>query len=178
MTALPGVPEVESCDDCGYVWDEVSREAIILRVPDGCQAIVSLLEAEPVRSVVRPSPERWSMLEYAAHVRDVMLSVRDRLVVGIVEDDPGFKPMYREERVDLGLYSADSAAEVAREVDAAGAMLGRLFAAIDPALLGRTVQYGFPDPIQRTLLWMGQQVVHEVEHHLGDIEQDLRLLSA
>ena len=149
-----------------------------MRVPDGCQAIVSLLEAEPVRSVERLSPERWSMVEYAAHVRDVILSVRDRLVIGIVEDDPGFKPMYREEQVDLGLYAADSSAEVAREVGAASAMLGRLFAGIDPALLGRTVPYGFPDPIRRTLLWMGQQVVHEVEHHLGDMQHDLRLLSA
>lgn len=67
---------------------------------------------------------------------------------------------------------------MAREVGAASAMLGRLFAGIDPALLGRTVQYGFPDPIRRTLLWMGQQVVHEVEHHLGDMQHDLRLLSA
>lgn len=45
----------------------------------------------------RPSPDRWSANEYAAHVRDVLLTIRDRLVIGLVEDNPRFKPVYRDE---------------------------------------------------------------------------------
>lgn len=168
----------ETCEDCGYVWDDVPVALVTPRTLAGTKAIVGLLQANPDLALRRPLPRRWSMVEYGAHVRDVMLTVRDRLVIGIVEDDPGFKPAYREERVDLGLYATDTAEAVSRELDASATMLTRLFDAIDPALLGRTVQYGFPDPIQRTLVWMGQQVVHEVEHHLGDMEVDLQLLTA
>lgn len=42
---------------------------------------------------------------------------------------------------------------------------------------GAHVQYGFPDPQTRTLLWMGLQAIHECEHHLGDIEENARLLA-
>ena len=52
-------------------------------------------------------------------------------------------------------------------------MFIRLFDAIDPQLLSRTVIYGFPTPTTRSLLWMGQQVVHEIEHHRSDILQNL-----
>ena len=52
-------------------------------------------------------------------------------------------------------------------------MFVRLFDAIDPALLPRPVQYGAPNPAPRTLLWMGQQAVHEVEHHGADIAENL-----
>ena len=116
------------------------------------------------------------MLEYGAHVRDVLLTIRDRLVIGLVEDNPGFKSLWRDERVNLGLYRTDTPAAVVQELEAATAMFLRLFAEIDPASLGRVVQYGFPDSTTRTLEWMGQQAVHEVEHHLGDIQENLAQL--
>jgi len=166
---------METCEDCGFVWENVGRGEIGPRANAGARAIADeLLAADPAGAVVRPAPDRWSAVEYAAHVRDVLIIVRDRLVVGLVEDDPGFKPAYRDERLSLGLYRADTAAALAPEVVAAAAMFSRLFDAIDPARLSRPVRYGFPDPQPRTLLWMGQQVVHEVEHHRADIAENLR----
>jgi hypothetical protein len=103
----------------------------------------------------------------------VFLTIRDRLVIGLVEDDPGFKPMYRDERVDRGLYASDTPADVANELDSAMAMFVRLFEAIDDGQLDRTVRYGFPDPQPRTLRWMGVQAVHESEHHHADIVENL-----
>jgi hypothetical protein len=86
--------------------------------------------------------------------------------------------MYSAERVTLGLYAGDTVAAVAPEVVAAAAMLARLFDAIDPSALERPVQYGFPDPERRTLLWMGRQAVHECEHHLGDMRANVSRLRA
>ena len=169
---------METCEGCGFCWEAVAREEIGPRVTAGASAIAALLAAEPQWVEQRPEPERWSMLEYAAHVRDVLLTVRDRLVIGLVEDDPGFKPLYRDERVDLGLYRFDTLAAVATELAAAAAMFVRLFDAIDPGRLSRTVQYGWPAPASRTLLWMGQQAVHEAEHHLRDIREDLESVRA
>jgi DinB superfamily len=164
---------METCEDCGFAWVQVGRDEIALRSIAAAQQIASAIGASADRASIRPTPERWSSLEYAAHVRDVCLTIRDRLVIGLVEDEPGFKPLYRDERVDLGLYKSDTATDVAGEVVAAANMLARVFNAIDPQLLDRVVQYGFPDPLPRTLLWMGQQAVHESEHHLADITENL-----
>jgi hypothetical protein len=124
---------------------------------------------------IRPSAKRWTATEYAAHVRDVLLTLRDRLVVGLVEDVPTFTAMYRDERVAMGLYRPDTPDAVAGELRAATAMFNRLFEVVDPAQLGREVMYGVPTPVRRSLLWMGQQAVHEVEHHGSDIAENLGL---
>jgi DNA-binding helix-hairpin-helix protein with protein kinase domain len=39
------------------------------------------------------------------------------------------------------------------------------------------VQYGFPEPAPRTLLWMGLQAIHEAEHHYGDVRENLAQVS-
>ena len=158
---------------CGFAWETIKRDEICPRVDAGTAEIAALITADPDRSAMRPSAQRWSATQYAAHVRDVLLTLRDRLVIGVVEDNPSFKPMYRDERVDLGLYDPDRADAVAAELRSATAMFIRLFEAVDPSLMSRPVQYGFPSPAQRSLLWMGQQAVHEVEHHRSDIGENL-----
>lgn len=165
---------MDVCDVCGFDFEKVGRDDVGPRVATAVESIAALLTDEPKVCHVRPSEQRWSMLEYGAHVRDVLLTIRDRLVIGLVEDDPGFNPMYRDERIDLGLYSDDSPAAVVPELDAAMSMFVRLFEAIEPKLLSRQVQYGSPNPQPRTLLWMGLQAIHESEHHLTDIRENLQ----
>ena len=167
---------MERCDECGFDYDATARTEVGARVRAAAAATAALLTDAADLAAQRPGPERWSGLEYAAHVRDVLITIRDRLVIGLVEDDPGFKPMYRDQRVSLGLYGGDTADAVAPEVVAAAAMLARLFDAIDPDALARPVQYGFPDPEHRTLLWMGRQAVHECEHHLDDMRANVARL--
>jgi DinB superfamily len=164
---------MEKCEVCGFAWETVDRDEIGRRVDAGTARIAALIVADPARSAVRPTAQRWSATQYAAHVRDVLQTLRDRMVIGIVEDNPSFKPMYRDERVELGLYDPDPAEAVATELRAATAMFTRLFEAVDPRDLSRPVQYGYPSPVQRSLLWMGQQAVHEVEHHGDDIAENL-----
>jgi hypothetical protein len=164
---------MERCEVCGFAWAAVARDEVGPRVDAGTAEIAARIVADPGRSALRPTAQRWSATQYAAHVRDVLHTLRDRLVIGIVEDNPSFQPMYRDERVDLGLYAGDPADAVAGELRAASAMFIRLFEAIDPALLGRPVRYGVPTPVPRSLLWMGQQAVHEVEHHGTDIAENL-----
>ncbi|MCP3855439.1 MAG: hypothetical protein GY698_12000 [Actinomycetia bacterium] len=35
----------------------------------------------------------------------------------------------------------------------------------------RPIFYGWPRPATRTLRWVAAQALHEVEHHLGDVER-------
>lgn len=172
-----GTPARLECDLCGFEYETVSQHTIGPRVIRSADAIAALITERPELGSLRPSAERWSVNEYGAHVRDVFLLIRDRLVIGLVEDNPGFKPGYKDERLALGLYAADTAVALANELPAAAAMLIRLFDAIDPTQLMRPVQYGYPDPSEQTLLWMGRQAVHESEHHYLDIVENLRLLS-
>lgn len=169
---------MERCEDCGFNFEALRRDDVSPRVLAAGRAIVAALGDTPGSAKTRPDPGRWSNVEYVAHVRDVLLTIRDRLVIGLVETNPAFKSLYRDERVDLGLYASDAADAVAAELECAAAMLTRLFDAIDPTQLGRMVQYGSPDPVPRSLLWMGFQAVHESEHHLGDIEENIARFSA
>jgi DinB superfamily len=169
--------EVERCEGCGFVWESVPAADVPIRIADGVSALAALLAAGPPVTV-RPSPGRWSVLEYAAHVRDVLLHVRDRLVFALVEDNPSFKPLYRDERVELGLYHNDVPDAVAAELALAGGLYGRAFRAATPEQLARPCQYAYPTPRTRSVLWMSQQVVHEVEHHLGDARENLRALDS
>lgn len=162
---------MERCQDCGFVWADVHADEIGPRLTGGTAALAELIASRPAPGR-RPHPDRWSALEYGAHVRDVLLHVRDRVVIALVEDDPDFKPLYRDSRVDLGLYARDDATTVAAELRMAAALFARTWAALDDAQLDRPCRYAFPNPAPRTVRWMGQQVVHEVEHHLGDVRAD------
>lgn len=167
---------VESCAGCGFVWDDMAADAVAARLATAVAAIGAELDAHPALVENRPTAERWSMLEYAAHVRDVILVQRDRLVLGAVEDRPSPAAMYRDERVALGLYADDTADVVADELAIASALFSRTFDALTPALLTREIEYRWPTPTTRTLRWIGAQTVHEAEHHLADIVEDRQAL--
>lgn len=160
----------EKCAECGFVWAEVDLDGIFWRISAGVNRILDAVYGD--EASVRPEPERWSSVEYAAHVRDVLLTMRERLVVGLVEDKPSFTPMYRDHRVSLGLYRRDHEATLSDDLPASAEMFTRLLGCIAPADLNREVVYPSPEPRHRTLLWVAQQTLHEVEHHAGDIEQN------
>lgn len=166
----------DACDGCGFVWDDVAADEVPRRIRAGVVRIDRAVTSEEPEALRRPSPDRWSAVEYAAHVRDVLLVQRDRLVTALVEDTPAFTPMYRDRRVDLGLYRRDDLRSMPEELDVAAELFVRFFDSIDADQLGRPVIYNFPEPRERTVLWMAQQAVHEVEHHAADIEQNMSLV--
>jgi DinB family protein len=169
--------DVEFCEGCGFGWDDVADAEVAPRIRSGTDMLARLLRNTTDIATARPTAGRWSMLEYGGHVRDVLLVLRDRFVVGVVTDNPGFTPMYRDERVDLGMYGADDPEGVAAELEVAAGLLVRMIETLSPEQLDRTCQYGYPAPTTRTLRWMAAQAVHEVEHHLGDVEENLKLVA-
>jgi hypothetical protein len=170
--APPASPE--SCPDCGFVWSSVPDAEIGRRMCDGSDALATVLRTTADAAArARPAPDVWSALEYGAHVRDVLLHLRDRVVIGLAEDTPAFKPLYRDLRVDAGLYRDDPPGVVATELEVASDLFARTFAQLDEEQLARPVLYAFPVERERTIRWMGQQAVHEVEHHLADARRGL-----
>jgi hypothetical protein len=123
---------------------------------------------------VRRNPETWSPVEYAGHVRDVLLNIRDRLVVALNEDNPLCKGLYGTPRIELGLYDGDAAELVANELRMAASLFGRTWTRIPEPLRDRTMVYGYPRLTDRSLTWVAAQALHEVEHHLHDVRAGLR----
>lgn len=160
----------ERCDVCGFEWDGVTARAVPVRAVEAADLAASILrEGDPGELRLRPEPAVWSAVEYGAHVRDVFYNLRDRIVVGIVEQGASPKPMYGAVRADLGLYAEDDPATLATELELAARLFARTVRALSPEHLARTIVYGWPRDAERTLLWVAAQAVHEAEHHAADI---------
>jgi hypothetical protein len=162
---------IERCEVCGFVWDAVRADEVRSRVTAAATAMAARISRGGPSVVDRPEPGTWSALEYGCHVRDVLYNLRDRIVVGLAEDDPVPKAMFADLRIERGLYAADDPATLAAELDLAGGLFARTVAALDDEALARPIFYGWPTPATRTLLWVAAQALHETEHHLADVTE-------
>jgi len=169
---------VQRCDECGFVYDDhgpdmVGDELAALGPRYRSRLVGGEDAGRRGRLTRRPEPSVWSALEYACHVRDVLLAQRERLLLALVEDQPGFAPIYREERVQLARYAAEDPDVVARELVVVSGLTARTFAGLATPAWERTCRYNFPEPAVHDLLWLGQHTLHEGEHHLIDIDRVL-----
>jgi hypothetical protein len=164
---------MESCEICGFEWDAVPADDISARTVAAVAALGRLLRDHDTVAALRRAPERWSPLEYAGHVRDVLLNLRDRIILGVAEDNPVPKPMHGDARVELGLYRADTPELAATELTIAAGLFARTWDALPDDQRERPIFYGWPRPATRTLTWVAAQALHEAEHHLGDVADDL-----
>ena len=163
----------ERCEEgCGFEWDAADPDEIGPRITERSADIAHLIADNPTPAI-RTSPEVWSPLEYAGHVRDVLFNLRDRLVVAINEDNPLCKGLFGTPRIELGLYQGDAPALVAQELTTAAALFARTWDRIPTNLRTRTMVYGYPRLADRSLTWVAAQALHEVEHHLADVQAGL-----
>jgi hypothetical protein len=163
---------VERCDECGYEYDEVERDAI----PDALRALAVRYQAVLTNTDVpllraHPRADVWSALEYCCHVRDVFRVQRERVLLALAEDQPAFSSMRREERVVEERYNDQSPVEVAGEIVGAAASLSGTLESLDDGGWLRTGVYNWPSRKVRTVEWIGRHTIHEGEHHLQDIDR-------
>ena len=175
---------MDRCDSCRFIYADVDAQVLPTRLAAFGPRYLALLllPGRPAEwsDILRTRPEAgvWSALEYTCHVRDVFLVQRDRLYTALVEDTPVFTPMYRDHRVTLARYNTQDPAEVADQLATTARLIAQAFDALDPVQLQRLCIYNFPAPAERSLLWVGQNAVHEGEHHLRDVEGVVALVRA
>lgn len=167
-----------SCSVCGFTWNLVGPDLVEERVTRAVAGMSRALVDAGDRVTERPEPTRWSSLEYAGHVRDVLWSLRERTILACVEDHPRSTPIHRDERVDLGFYRGDTVAVLVTELDVAAGLFVRTFAAVRPEWLARTIDYSPLFDFEVNVRWLGAQAVHESEHHLTDVRENLARLAA
>ena len=172
---MPYAPDVatEACTECGFVWADVPSAAVAERIRAATATLADLLVGRPDAAARRSAPDRWSPVEYGCHVRDVLLNLRDRIVLGAVEDTPVPHGMHGTPRVELGLYALDDAATTAADLRFAGGLFARTWSALPTDLVDRPIVYGWPVVATRDLRWVAAQALHECEHHLADVRADL-----
>jgi hypothetical protein len=165
----------DDCAECGFTYDlDRAREAA-----EQCRAVArvvaGLVASTPVDVLrARRDPGTWSALEYACHLRDVLLVQRERVLLARRLDDPEPPAMGRDERVVHDGYAAQDPQDVARQLVDAADLFANDLDLLDDATWPRGVVYGYPPPPRRrTLAWVAVHTVHELQHHLGDITRSL-----
>lgn len=103
-----------------------------------------------------PTPEHrqpgiWSPLEYACHVRDVLLVQRERVLLARHKERPSFDPMGRDERVDHDGYAEQDPSDVARQLADAARLFANVLGRLPVADWERTVMYNYPALAARSL---------------------------
>jgi S-DNA-T family DNA segregation ATPase FtsK/SpoIIIE len=165
---------MDHCDECGFTYADHAPPAIAHQIHDLAGRYRSVLTdgvVDETRLRIRPAPGVWSPVEYGCHVRDVLLAQRERLLLALVEDEPTFVPIYRDERGALARYSDETPGQVVGEITFAADLLAWVLSGLVGVDWQRTCVYTYPEPSVRTLLWLAQNTLHEGEHHLQDIER-------
>ena len=165
-----------SCPECGFVWDGVNRIDAISGINESVTSFIGVIEEAGEMATVRPEPTRWSIVEYAAHLRDVFLSLRERTILATILDNPTGHAIYRDERVDMGFYSLDSVDDAADELAFAAGLLSKTIATVPEGHENRTLIFSAATGNEVTILWMAAQGFHEASHHLADVRRNLELL--
>jgi hypothetical protein len=164
------------CDVCGFTWDSVGVRDVAGRLGEATRSFIEVVTDAGPLVARRPSPARWSVLEYAGHLRDVLISLRERVIAATIVEHPTGAAMHRDERVALGLYHGDAPDDVAREISVLSALFVKTLAAVPAKAFDRTMTYSPVTPQVVTITWVAAQAVHEAEHHLDDVRENLSLL--
>jgi DinB family protein len=163
---------VDHCDECGFTYDLTASASAGPRIVGLVDDLERTLTGSGGDLRTRREPGTWSPLEYACHMRDVLLVQRERVLEARRRDTPSFTPMGRDERVGHDGYAGQDPADVVRQARDAAALFANVLARLGDDW-DRTVVYSYPVRFERSLHWVAVHTVHEMHHHLLDIRRQL-----
>ena len=165
----------EACAECGYAYESVRATDAPARVRSAANELVTCLAGADPAALSHTQGGQWSGLEYAGHVRDVLVVQRERVLMVRNQQGQTARPMARDERVQWGEYADCTAEQLCAEVALVAEWLAHTLELLDDEDWSRTLVYSYPQPAERSLEWLATHTVHELVHHRQDVE---RLLSA
>ena len=115
----------------------------------------------------RPSPEIWSPLEYACHVRDVFRLYDVRLMLMLTTDDPGYPNWDQDATAIEEKYNDQNPAQVSAELTAAAEQLAAHFDDVKDDQWLRTGNRS--DGKRFTAESFARYMIHDPLHHLHDV---------
>lgn len=155
------------CDECGFDASTTAATEVAGLIRDNAAAWRPLLDRAGVTE--RPSPDRWSALEYACHVRDVYRLYDERLALMMSEDDPTFPNWDQDASAVEDRYNEQAPAAVVAAIEAAGAALAASFDRVTADGWRRTGARS--DGARFTVDTFARYLVHDPIHHVHDVRQ-------
>jgi hypothetical protein len=161
-----------ACPECGLDTGAVepSDVAGMVREVTASWRAVLTGPADDVRA--RPSPEKWSALEYGCHVRDVFRRYDARLRRMLNEIDPLFHNWDQDMTAVEDDYAGQEPLVVAGELAEAGAVVADTFAGVTGDEWHRTGAR--TDGARFTVATFARYFVHDPIHHLYDVTGERR----
>lgn len=156
----------QQCPECGLTASEVVPTEIGARVRADLPRWEAVLTRPDARE--RPSPAVWSPTEYACHVRDVYVLFAERVELMLDQDDPQFANWNQDETAIEQDYGSQDPAVVAEELVAAGDVVARVFDNVAADSWDRTGRRS--DGSTFTVATLGQYFIHDIVHHLHDVD--------
>jgi hypothetical protein len=125
-------------------------------------------------ATTRPTPQQWSAVEYACHVRDVHRIFEHRLHLMLAEDDPEFENWDQDVTAVEESYGLQDPAVVIDELVAAAASHASAWDAVGAHQWDRTGRRsnGSVFTVDSLALYM----LHDPIHHLVDVRRGTALL--
>ena len=164
----------DQCPECGFVGrdhDPTTTSEIIRKHREIWTSVLVGEIAAQQDPRVRLRRDYWSPLEYACHVRDVCRIYNARLLRMVHEDDPLYANWDQDATAIEACYAEQDAVVVDCELRAAADALASTFDAAaerSPAVWDRTGRRS--DGASFTITTFSQYLVHDLVHHLWDID--------
>jgi hypothetical protein len=153
------------CPECGFVASEFEPDAVAEASRANAAAWVALL-ARP-DAAARFRADRWSVLEYACHVRDVFRVCDHRLERMLEESGPHYDNWDQDRTAVEDDYTSQQPKVVGAELVAAAEVMARRFESVTGDAWKRT---GFrSDGAAFTIASFARYVIHDPLHHLWDV---------
>jgi hypothetical protein len=170
----PAAP-ADRCDACGFDWYALPRDGLAPAIADLAARHALRLGEHPVAYLrIRPDEATWSALAYGCHVRDVLIVQRERITLALVADTPELEPLGPDRRAADGRYDEADPDAVATSLVAAAAGLGDQLGTLDDVGWARPTRYPYPPPpTVRDVDWIVRNTLHELTHHLADVDRVL-----
>ena len=153
------------CPQCGFDASDYPRTSIGEVVRSTAAAWASELDRPD--AAARSREDRWSVLEYACHVRDVFQVFDVRLGLMLTEEDPVFADWDQDRAATEGRYASQEPATVQSELEDAAAVLARHFDTVVGDQWERTGRRS--NGSEFTVETLGTYMIHDPIHHLWDV---------
>lgn len=152
------------CPECGFDAGTMPREQVAASIRANAEDWLEVLRGQ-VRQ--RPAPDRWSALEYACHVRDVLVLYDVRLRLMLAEDDPLYENWDQDATAIAERYGEQDPVQVAVELSAAARGISDRFAGLEPRHWSRPGRRS--DGAAFTVESFSRYFLHDLVHHLHDV---------
>ena len=165
----------ERCEACGFDgsgYDDTSLIEAIVALGPRWRALLIEAAAE-VR--VRPAPDTWSALEYAAHSRDIIALHVFGVEQALSRDEPKFPAIDADAMTEASAatYHDEDPAAVAVQLHREARRLAASATDAGASNWNRGITLGEE---RRTVRWLLEHALHDSVHHLGDVERGLHTI--